>query len=154
MQFATRFLVALLSAPFVCGCGDGRPTRVPVAGTVLIDGQPLKHGSLRFVPANGRSSFGSLDDQGRFKLTCFETDDGALIGTHQVEVAASESLSPIKTKWHAPKKYSNYTTSGLTQEISGPIDNLEINLSWDGSEPFVEHLEGNEEEGGPRTRAK
>jgi hypothetical protein len=154
MPLAMRFLVILLFAPLVCGCGDGRPMRVPVAGTVLIDGQPLKRGSLRFVPANGRSSFGSLDDQGRFKLTCFETDDGAIIGTHQVEVAASESLSPIKTKWHAPKKYSNYATSGLTQEISGPINNVEINLSWDGGKPYVELLEENEEEGGPRKRAK
>jgi hypothetical protein len=120
------------------GCGDGRPVRVPVAGQVLIDGQPLKYGFVRFLPENSRSSGGELDANGHFTLTCFEPNDGATLGMHRIEVSACEGLSATKFKWHAPKKYAAYSTSGLQQEIKGPADDLVINLTWDGGKPFVE----------------
>jgi hypothetical protein len=59
---------------------------------------------------------------------------------HQVEVDASESLSSTKVKWHAPKKYFRYTTSGLTQKIGESTDSLVIELTWDGGKPFVERV--------------
>jgi hypothetical protein len=43
-------------------------------------------------------------------------------------------------KWHAPKKYFRYKSSGLTEEITGPTDSLVINLTWDGGKPFVERI--------------
>ena len=146
-------------ALFVCiisliGCGDGRPARVPVAGKVSIDGQPLTYGVVRFVPNGARVSSGRINSDGTFKLGCFEQDDGAVTGQHRVEVSGAEVLGDTKTRWHAPKKYSNYTNSGLTQEISGPVDSLEIKLSWDGGKTFMEVIEGDEEERGPRKRAK
>lgn len=124
------------------GCGDGRPARVPVAGQVLIDGKPLTRGYIRFVPAEGRPSTGNLDADGRFTLTCFETGDGALVGTHRVEVNGQQAIDDRQMKWHAPKKYATVTTSGLTQQIESPTDSLQINLSWDGTPgPFVEIVE-------------
>ena len=44
-------LPALAMVCSMAGCGDGRPTRVPVSGQVLIDGAPLTHGYVRFTPA-------------------------------------------------------------------------------------------------------
>jgi hypothetical protein len=111
---------------------------VPVSGRVLIDGQPLKFGSVRFTPENARMSGGMLDSEGRFSLSCFERNDGAVIGHHRVTIAAGETLSPTKVRWHAPRKYSDLGTSGLTQEIKGPDDNLVIYLTWDGGKPFDE----------------
>jgi hypothetical protein len=142
----------------VAGCGDGRPTRVPVSGQVLIDGQPLKYGIIRFVPANARPAGGKLDTEGRFSLTCFEENDGATLGTHRIEIEACEPLSGTKFLWHAPKKYSEGRFSGLTQTIDGPKDNLVINLSWDGGKPFIEvdrgEPEGGGEEQGPPGRRR
>lgn len=130
-------LLALCLGPLL-GCGDGRPQRVPVSGQVLIDGQPLKFGYVRFVPTGSRPSTAKLDDSGRFVLACFEEADGAVVGRHRVEVDARESLNAVKTKWHAPKKYASYQSSGLEQEVSEPIESLTIQLSWEGGKPFVE----------------
>jgi hypothetical protein len=133
-------LVALCFA--VSGCGDGRPKRVAVSGQVLIDGKPLTRGYVRFIPPDGRPSSGPLDDQGRFVLSCFETGDGALVGTHQVEVGSQQPLDERSVKWHAPKKYAAASTSGLTQTIDGPTESVVINLSWDGKPgPFIEIVE-------------
>jgi hypothetical protein len=122
----------------IAGCGDGRPTRVPVSGQVLIDGKPLSRGRIFFASAVGRPSQGRLDQEGRFRLSCYEENDGALLGTHRVTIIAAEPLSPTKTRWLAPKKLTDERTSGLTQEITGPTENLMINISWDGGHEFVE----------------
>lgn len=131
-------LVIAIGLAVIAGCGDGRPARVPVSGQVLIDGQPLTYGFVRFLPEGTRGSGGQLDSDGRFALTCFEPNDGATLGMHRVEVYACEALSPTKFKWHAPKKYASYAISGLQQEIKGPNDKLVINLTWEGGRPFVE----------------
>jgi hypothetical protein len=124
----------------VIGCGDGRPTRLQVSGQVLIDGQPLGHGYIRFVPRGGRPAGGRLDEQGRFTLSSYGANDGIISGVHRVEVDASEAISSTQKKWHAPKKYFRYKTSGLEQEITGATDSLVINLTWDGGKPFVERV--------------
>lgn len=120
------------------GCGDGRPARMNVSGQVLIDGEPLTYGYIRFVPKDARPSGGELDEQGRFTLSCYSENDGIIPGVHRVEVDAAESLSAHKKKWHAPKKYFRYKTSGLEQEITESTDSLVIKLTWDGGKPFVE----------------
>ena len=131
-------LTALVAIAVLSGCGDGRPTRVPVAGQVLIDGKPLTYGYVKFVKQGSRPAGGYVDEQGRFKLSCYTRDDGAMPGLYQVEVNAGESLNSTQRKWHAPKKYANYDVSGLTQEITEPTDAVVINLSWDGGKPFTE----------------
>jgi hypothetical protein len=133
LSLATLGLIVALA-----GCGDGRPTRVPVSGQVLIDGKPLTFGGVRFFPADGRPSSGDLDKEGRFQLMCYEPGDGAMLGTHQVEVVACQPLSETKSRWHTPKKYASPTTSGITQQIDGPKKDLVINLTWDGGAPFTE----------------
>ena len=143
----------LLGISSVCmfGCDDGRPKRVHVSGKVLIDGQPLKTGYIQFIPQGARPAGGKIDSEGRFQLTCFDPGDGAVVGKHRVTVTASEFVSPTQTKWFAPKKYGDVTNSGLQQEITGPTDDVVINLTWDGGKPFVERTEA-DTEGRPKTR--
>ena len=62
----TAWSCALILA--ATGCGDGRPERVPVAGVVLIDGEPLTSGNIKFVPKDGRPSAGKIGPDGRFNL--------------------------------------------------------------------------------------
>ena len=133
-------LVVLLVSLAMVGCGDGRPERLEVSGQVLIDGQPLTYGSVRFVPKGARASSGRLDENGRFTLTCYGDEDGVVPGVHQVEVNAAESLSGSKNYWHAPKIYARFRTSPLTQEITESTDALVINLTWDGGKPFTERV--------------
>jgi hypothetical protein len=129
----------LISAFFsVMGCGDGKPTRVPVSGTVLIDGKPLASGAIQFVPEGARSSGSVIDNQGHFILSCYAPGDGAVLGKHKVRVTAAQSVSEKQLRWEAPKKYSIIGTSGLEFTVDGPTDKAEINLTWAGGKPFVE----------------
>jgi hypothetical protein len=113
-----------------------------VAGQVLIDGQPLRHGIVQFIPKGSRASYGGLNDEGRFQLTCRDPHDGAVVGHHTVTVTGSDIIESTnfvtKTRWHAPKKYADVKTSGLSIEISDSVDDLKFELTWDGGKPFVE----------------
>lgn len=131
---ATRIANLLLASLVVIaiGCGDGRPKRVPVSGQVLIDGAPVKGGSIQFVPEGARPSSSDLDGEGRFTLRCFEKDDGAVTGTHRVKMAA-RAMEGEKLRWYAPQKYADIDKSGLTVEITEPTDSLVIELTWKGS---------------------
>ena len=120
------------------GCGDGRPDRVPISGQVLIDGVPLEKAFVKFVPADGRPAIGETDTDGRFALTCYEPNDGATLGTHQVAVIAVTEISSAAIMWRAPKKYADLHSSGIEVAVEQPRDDLELHLTWDGGKPFIE----------------
>ena len=122
----------------LAGCGDGRPERVAVSGKVLIDGQPLVFGNIKFVPTGARPSAGKLDEGGRFTMTCYDGEDGVVVGKHRVAISAVQILNETKVKWFAPKKYSDFRTSGLEFDLTEPTDDLTINITWDGGKPFIE----------------
>jgi hypothetical protein len=134
---------------FLVGCGDGRPKRVPVSGRVTIDGKPLPAGFIQVCPANQRVATGNIGPDGRFQLTTFDPNDGCVVGKHPVAVSGRE-VKGNALLWHAPKKYSNMDTSELQVEVTGPTDNVEINLTWDGGKPFKEYLDGERIKGGKR----
>lgn len=130
-------LLVILSATFA-GCSDGRPNRVPISGRVLIDGVPLEQAFVKFVPAEGRPAIGETDAEGRFTLTCYETNDGATLGTHQVAVTAVTEISGAAIKWRAPKAYADSRTSDIEVVVDEPKDDLELKLTWNGGKPFIE----------------
>jgi hypothetical protein len=123
----------------LAGCGDGRPERVPVSGVVLIDGEPLTRGYVKFVPANGRPSLGKIAADGKFALTCFDGGDGAIPGTHRVQVSANRIISANKIEWFAPSKYADFRTSGIEVVVAEPVDDVTIELDSGGKKmPYVE----------------
>jgi len=130
----------------LAGCGPRRPKRVPVSGQVLIDGKPLVAAAkgythIRLVPPDAHPAYGKIDSEGRFTLTTFEGEDGCVPGKHKVEVTAYEQVGPAACRWLVPKKYRDYLTSDKTVTIEGPTDSLQIDLSWDGGQPFVERFD-------------
>jgi hypothetical protein len=131
MRIAALMLVSCCVLAVV-GCGDGRPTRVRVSGRVLIDNSPLTFGDVKFVPEGARPSSGKLDNEGRFTLTCYDGNDGAVPGLHRVQVAANQVVNRDKVNWLAPIKYANYNTSGITFELNESTDSLVIELMSDG----------------------
>jgi hypothetical protein len=82
---------AVLSIATLAGCGG--PKYVPVSGVVKLNGQPCANAMVTFQPiatadnsSPGRGSAGKTDAEGRFKLVCDGTIDGALIGKHRVRI--------------------------------------------------------------------
>lgn len=141
LERSCRITILVVAGIILAGCRE-RPARVPVAGQVLIDGQPLPCGFIRLIPSNARPSGGQIGSDGRFRLQCFEKSDGAVRGAHQVTVTAVEPLDRRTQRWHAPKRYVWPETSGLVATITGPTDSLLIELTWSGGAPFVEVSEG------------
>lgn len=126
-------LVAALVAS--TGCGDGGPKIVPVSGIVLIDGHPLTYGHVQVFPTGWRPASARIGGDGRFTLTTTTANDGCAVGTHTVVVLAGESLNSDTMKWHAPQKYADSKTSGLTITITQATDDLKIELKGDGGKP-------------------
>ena len=135
-------ILLVLSLACISGCGDGLPKRVPVSGRVLIDGKPLEYGVIQVYPKGQRLAYGTLGPGGKFSLTTFTENDGTMMGKHPVTVNASKGVSSSKMQWFAPKKYANLATSGLEIDISGPRDDIEINLTSEPGQkfPFTERL--------------
>jgi hypothetical protein len=134
-----RCLTCAATLVLFLGCGDGHPTRVPVSGRVVIDGQPLSEGNIRFVPEHGRPSAGTIGADGRFTLTCYDGNDGALLGKHRVQVSASRILDGARVQWFAPPYYADFRQSGIEVEITKPADDLVIELTWGNMKgPFID----------------
>ena len=124
------FILCLAFATSV-GCSDGRPARVNVSGRVTIDDKPVKLGNVKFVPEGARPSSGKIDSDGRFLLGCYEDDDGVVTGQHRIQVSSYEVVGEKVTRY-VPIKYANYTSSGITYEVTAPTDSLVIELFSDG----------------------
>jgi len=127
---------------FLCfGCGNaGRPSLVPVTGTVYLDGKPVDGAEISFVPEStavpgyGRPSRGTTDQSGKFSPGTYQTADGLPLGTFKVIVTKQENLNaqgqPVameneealpeqhRIRWLIPKMYSQTETSGLTAEVT------------------------------------
>lgn len=119
----------------VTGCDQG-PKLVPIEGQVTLDGEPLAYGYVRVIPATGRTAFGQLDEQGRFKLM---TDDaeGCPVGSHVVEVGSTKAISETVQKRYAPSKYDSGITTDLKLEVKEPKKDVLIELKGDGKQyPF------------------
>ena len=107
----------------LCGCGRG-PRTYPVTGKVVFDdGTPLTSGGVVFselVVAEGvaTNARGAIDGDGRFRLTTFKDNDGALPGKHRLLVRADRDADDYLKRGIIPKpvideRFESYDTSGL-----------------------------------------
>ena len=127
-------LSAILSA--VGGCG--RPQTAPVSGTITVDGAGVGPGTVIFLPAEGSrftdSAMGHFGADGRYQLSTFSSDDGAILGTHRVIVQAradteSEYGEESDIDQNAiPLLYADPKMSGLTAEVQPGENTIDLEL--------------------------
>ncbi len=83
-------VVAAVSICVLIGCGksDG-PALAPAKGVVTLDGKPLASARVSFHPKDkaARYSYGTTDADGRFQMSTFGMNDGALVGSHTVTIS-------------------------------------------------------------------
>jgi hypothetical protein len=92
--------LALLGLFLVCGCSPQPGRRVAVAGTVLVDGQPLPEGSISFFPVAGIAgpTGGGVILNGKYEIPA---EQGPVIGRQRVEIRGfRNSGRKIPDIWH------------------------------------------------------
>jgi len=93
-----RTLLSILPLLLLAGCANHGPFRADtqfVDGIVLLDGEPVAHAIVQFVPSGdeGELATGLTDENGRFNLTSLygNRGRGALRGTYKVLVSKDQS---------------------------------------------------------------
>lgn len=131
----------------LAGCGAAedqwtanRKTTYPVQGVVMQEGVPVGGATVMFRSEEEQvAASGVTDDEGRFQLTTYDSNDGAVAGTHAVIVQKYDpktmpenvdfdevDVAP-EPEMLTPKKYADFTTSDLTAEVTADGEN-EITL--------------------------
>jgi hypothetical protein len=140
IRTASKVLGLTSLAALLLGCGE-QTTRYPVTGKVLIDGEPLPWGSIRFVPEQGRPATSEIRSDGTFSLAQASLapdpqPTGIAPGRYRIAVAASEIIDEDagEVEWLVPSKYADFRTSDISVEIDGPQRELVVDLTWEGND--------------------
>jgi hypothetical protein len=128
-----NWICVAFCAAFVAlgGCGrKGALETAPVSGKVTYRGKAVPTGTIMFVPAEGPAATGEIGTDGSYKLTTYNTGDGAVIGNHKVSVTALQGMGDALPEQRSatppplvPVKYLSDATSGLTAEVKPKVDN-------------------------------
>lgn len=148
--------VCLAGIAALSGCGSGYGV-TPASGVVMMDGQPVPEAKVMFHPIDGgpRTSYGTTNEKGEFKVSTYGMYDGALIGRHVVTITKVDTSSQVKVdpnegymgqgyeqmmapdnlakasnpKFILPEKYSSKETSGIEVDVvAGETNNFPFNL--------------------------
>lgn len=128
------FVVAL-----VVGCSQaGSAPTSKVTGTITHKGTPLAGVSVTFTPDEGRPGTGTTDAQGRYSITTFQLNDGAVPGRHRVTVAPGGETPMPQSPQEAAQgpaapfasKYMQLDKTDLTAQVeSGKSNQFDFDLT-------------------------
>jgi hypothetical protein len=125
------------------GCGSNK--FAPVSGKVTLNGKPLAHATVMFLPLGepgsikaGEGSAGKTNEKGEFSLTSSTGQSGALVGKHQVSISALDpkvgesDTRPPRGGWpRADKVPARYNSkSELSWDVApGSTDKADFDLT-------------------------
>ena len=157
-RLSSRTLLLALCVA-LCGCGgrSNRPELAAVSGQLTYRGKPVAGATVSFMGhGSPRPAIGVTDAEGRFQLTTFEPNDGAVLGTHVVTVykpanqiepmgidpnldpqayaramdeAAARAMKAQAAGSDLPAKYANASTSDVRKEVVQGHNVINIELS-------------------------
>lgn len=120
----------------LAGCSSSPVPVYPVTGQVMLaDGTPVQTGTIEFTSADGvYTARGSIERDGRFSLTTFRENDGAVAGEHRavvVQVVSTEDL-PLHDHHHGPTvdpKFGHYRRSGLSFTVQPQPNEFQVTVT-------------------------
>jgi hypothetical protein len=101
----------------LAGCADdGLAKRYSVSGKVTYKGQPVANGLINFIAeaSDGRSATGMIEN-GYYKLTTQDTNDGAFPGKYTVTIVAK---TPDLVEAEAKAKAKGSTAAYIPQDFT------------------------------------
>jgi hypothetical protein len=118
-----------------CGKKSGGKTCFPVKGQVLFKDQPVAGALVVFEPTkpdpNWPSATGTTDEEGRFRLSTYDEEDGAPAGEYNVGIAADRGgfkrKAPLKKKADPDPlkgRFSNPKTSKIHARVEEKPNDL------------------------------
>ena len=144
-QLLGAFSVILGAAIVGCGGGVETPETVPVSGTVMYNGNPVPGATVSFMSdAAPRAATGITDSEGKFQLSTFGANDGAIPGEHKVTVTKIEgeqaaSTSPNTAMMNDPSAMANaYQQQAQGAGAQGPKSALPEKYASLSSTPLTE----------------
>ena len=139
VPYPTGVVFPLVVAAGVAGCGPANPRdRLPVSGTVTLDGAPLDQGSIQFRPYEREDGVGSgaMIKNGKYEIPVLK---GLPVGKYRVRInsaRADESALPPEsggfmagrpTVERIPAKYNRNSEEIIEVTAGGPNEfNYEI----------------------------
>jgi len=144
MHSTLKVWKCLLAAALVACVGCGSKLQ-PAGGKVLVDGIPVKEGTIMFYPVNkGRPATARILEDGSFTLSYERPGDGLPVGDYKVVIVADIWKKGKKTKEQeydeanlkkqgivdtgtltggtlihvVPPKYNDISTTPLTQTVA------------------------------------
>jgi len=131
------WLLAFSCILFGSGCGQNGPQLGVVTGTVTLDGKSVPGALVTFISkeADGSSSYGKTDSNGKYKLEFSTERFGAMLGNHEVVITtkrmsadeAPDTGTAEKTEFVAIPKH--YARGALTAEVKSGSNVCDFALS-------------------------
>ena len=122
-QLSLFCCLILFGAASLAGCSGQVPTYKAGGKVTLPDGTPMNSGHVEFRPVDSEhlvSARGTIQADGTFELSTFETGDGAIEGEHQVLVrpmhlggGTPPPGMPVFKPVQIDKRFADFSTSGL-----------------------------------------
>ena len=123
-------LASILTVTLALGCGDGR---IPISGTVTVQGEPVEEGAISFIPVSGEGAVeGAAITQGSYSTLLTKGEKSVQInGRKKVGEKVYDPTmkdSPVLPVMEevVPKKYNR--DSPLKATISEEKDDLNFDL--------------------------
>ncbi len=127
MKPMMALFVVAISALLGCGQAGGEKTG-SVSGTLTYKNAPLANVVVTFTPEKGRPATGETDAAGKFTLSSFGKNDGAVLGKHKISLTdkptgipampgTPEAANATAGVDRFPAKYKTAASSGLEFEV-------------------------------------
>jgi len=145
----TRLIACCLL--WLSGCNKPPFDVAPVRGQVTIDGDPVTGIKVMFAPVakgdsieSGKPAFGLVDDEGRFVLSTYGDEDGAVVGKHWVTLnrfhrrsAVPRQEEPREPRANSPE-WDKLTVGPRPFEVLPDTENeIDIELTSDDVRRFA-----------------
>jgi hypothetical protein len=120
-------IVCLAASFFAAGCSrTGRPTVAPVRGQVTYRSKPLAGATVAFLcPGAPRLAVGTTDGSGNYRLTTFEPNDGAIVGSHVVTVNVYASEPDATVLGTTPPATSKEMSKSISDAMKKSVKQIE-----------------------------